>query len=308
MAGVADAAFRQIAIELGAGFTYTEMASAKGMKYGSKKTRELISPASNEDAFGVQVFGSEPDIIAECIKTLFETYPDKIALFDINMGCPAPKITGNGEGSALMKDMPLASKIIKAAVGASPLPVTVKFRKGWDEKSVNAVEFAKMVQDSGASAVTVHGRTRQQFYSGKSDIRIIAEVKKAVQIPVIGNGDIFSAYDALHMFEATGCDAVMVARGALGNPFIFQDINAKLSGKEIPPVSPEEKAAMLYRQASLCISYKNERLAMLQMRKHAAWYFKNIKGASKIREAAVRIKTLDDLKNLIKSVFPDISI
>jgi tRNA-dihydrouridine synthase B len=309
MAGVTDSAFRQIAVELGAGFTYTEMASANGIKYGSKKTQEIISPAPDEDFFGVQLFGSDPETISRSLETVFSEYPDRISVFDINMGCPTPKITGNGEGCALMNDMPLASSIIKAAVKISPVPVTVKFRGGWDEKNINAVEFALMAQDSGASAVTVHGRTRQQFYSGRSDITLIEKVKKAVNIPVIGNGDIFCAGDAAYMFEKTGCDGVMVARGALGNPFIFREINLLLkTGEEIKPASPEEKAEMLFRQAHLTLINKGERLAMLQIRKHAIWYFKGLKNAARIREATARLESLKDLKNIIMSVFPEISL
>lgn len=303
MAGVTDAAFRRIAIEMGAGFTYTEMTSALGLKYGSKKTKELLSPAQNEEKFGVQLFGSDPAAIARSIELIYEAYPERIALFDINMGCPAPKITGNGEGCALMNDLPLAQKIISSAVYASKLPVTIKFRKGWDENSINAVEFAKMAQGAGAAAVTVHGRTRRQFYGGKSDSGIIASVKNAVSIPVIGSGDIFSAKDAKAMFDGTGCDAVMVARGALGNPFLFREINALLvTGEAGQPASPEERAATLLRQARLAVAAKGERQAMLQIRKHAAWYLKGVKNAAKVREAAVRINTLSELEALLDGV------
>ncbi len=303
MAGVTDSAFRHIAIEMGAGFTYTEMTSALGLKYGSKKTKELLSPAPDEDKFGVQLFGSEPAAIAQSIELIYEAYPERTALFDINMGCPAPKITGNGEGCALMNDLPLAQKIISSAVCTSRLPVTVKFRKGWDENSINAVEFAKMAQDAGAAAVTVHGRTRAQFYGGKSDSGIIASVKRAVSIPVIGSGDIFSAKDAKAMFDDTGCDAVMVARGALGNPFLFREINALLeTGEAAELASPEERAQTLLRQARLAITAKSERQAMLQIRKHAAWYLKGVKNAAKVREAAVRVKTLSELESLVDGV------
>jgi nifR3 family TIM-barrel protein len=308
MAGITDAAFRQIAIEQGAGFTYTEMASAAGLKYGSRKTKQIISPAPNEEKVGVQLFGSSAQTITESIEALYEELPGRIALFDINMGCPAPKITGNGEGCALMNDMPLASKLIEAAVKTSKVPVTVKFRKGWDDRNVNAVEFARMAQDSGAFAVAVHGRTRSQFYSGKSDTGIIAQVKNAVHIPVIASGDIFSANDAKNMFETTGCDAVMVARGSLGNPFIFSEINALLSvGETLAPASPEERARMLLRQARLTIAAKGEHLAMLQIRKHAAWYLKGVKGAASVREAAVRLGTFLELAELINGIFPGIA-
>ncbi|MGI5849388.1 MAG: tRNA dihydrouridine synthase DusB [Christensenellales bacterium] len=304
MAGVTDAAFRQLAIEQGAGLTYTEMVSAKGLKYGSSKTSLLTDPAPNENVFGVQLFSSDTEAVTQSIEWLFGKYPDRILLFDINMGCPAPKITANGEGCALMNDMPLASKIIRAAVKASKLPVTVKFRKGWDESSINAVDFARMAEDSGASAVTVHGRTRQQFYKGKSDNQIIEKVKKAICIPVVGNGDIFSAKDAVTMFENTGCDAIMVARGALGNPFLFREILYLMAtGREPAKATSEEKAAALFRQAKLCIEAKGERIAMRQIRKHAAWYLKGMQNATKLREAAVRLETLKDLKKLLNNSF-----
>ena len=303
MAGITDTAFRQVCIEQGAHFTYTEMISAKGLKYGSAKTASLISFAANEKSLGVQLFASDIAALQKSIEMLCVAYENRIALFDINMGCPAPKITANGEGCALMKNPALAEKLIKAAVAASPIPVTVKFRKGWDEQSVNAVSFAKMAEQAGASAVAVHGRTREQFYSGRADMRIIQQVKEAVRIPVIGNGDIFGAQDAANMLQKTGCDAVMVARGALGNPFIFHDIRRFLdSGKLQPVVTHKQKANMLLRQAKLCCEYKGEAMAMRQMRKHAAWYLKAMPGASKLREKAVRLSTLNDLQRLIESL------
>ncbi len=302
MAGVTDAAFRHIAIEQGADFTYTEMVSAKGLKYGSAKTASLLAFAENEKEFGVQLFASDVDALKSSIEVLLERYSERIALFDINMGCPAPKITSNGEGSALMKDPQLASRLIKAAATISSKPITVKFRKGWDETSVNAVEFARMAEQSGASAVAVHGRTRQQFYSGKADLAIITRVKESVSIPVIGNGDINSAQDALNMMDLTGCDAVMVARGALGNPFIFREIKSlMLSGTESKPATPQEKMAALLKQADLACAAKGERNAMRQIRKHAAWYFKGMRGAAKLREAAVHVNTLEDLYALARS-------
>lgn len=307
MAGVTDAAFRQIAIEQGAGFTYTEMVSAKGLHFKSTKTASLLTPAANEDIFGVQLFASDTDALASSINRLSGEYTGRITLFDINMGCPAPKITGNGEGCALMKNMPLAEKVIRSAVRASAIPVTVKFRKGWDESHINAVEFAKMAEGAGASAVAVHGRTRAQFYSGRSDNDIIAAVKRAVRIPVIGNGDIFCAQDAAAMFDQTGCDAVMVARGAQGNPFIFREILHLMStGQTLPPAAPEEKAQTLMRQAVISAKQKGEKLAMRRIRKHAAWYFKGMPHAAKMREAAVRVETLADLERLICEALPQI--
>ena len=308
MAGVTDKAFRQIAIEYGAGLTYTEMVSAKGLDYGNRRTAQLINPADNEDFFGVQLFASEPEPLRSSIEALQNSYP-AISVFDINMGCPAPKITKNGEGSALMKEPEKAAALISAAANVSRVPVTVKFRKGWDERSINAVEFAKMAQDCGAAAVTVHGRTRDQFYSGHSDNAIIAAVKQAVSIPVIGNGDIFCAQDALDMFEETGCDAVMVARGAQGNPFIFREILHLLeTGLQAAPPTNEEKALTLLRQAKLTIDEKGEYLAMRQLRKHAAWYLKGVKNASRARDAAVKMRNIEDLKQLLSVVYDDIDI
>jgi len=304
MAGVTDAAFRQIAIEQGAGFTYTEMVSAKGLEYGSDRTASLLCPAQNEDIFGVQLFASDPDAIASSIKQLCEAFPARLRVIDLNMGCPAPKITGGLQGSALMKDLPLAERIIRAAVKASPLPISVKFRKGWDDASVNAVEFARMAQDAGAAALTVHGRTRQQFYSGKADWDIIAQVKQAVSVPVTGNGDVFRAQDALDMLTQTGCDAVMVGRGSLGNPFIFREIlHLQATGKVLPPATPQERMKALLRQAQIAADAKGEYIAMRQMRKHAAWYFKGFAGAGKLREAAVRLETLNDLVRLTEAFF-----
>lgn len=303
MAGVTDAAFRHIAIEQGADFTYTEMVSAKGLKYGSVKTASLLAIAENEKQIGVQLFASDIDALTSSIETLLEQCADRIALFDINMGCPAPKITSNGEGSALMKSPELASRLIKAAVKISSKPVTVKFRKGWDETSINAVDFARMAEQSGAAAVAVHGRTRQQFYSGKADLDIIAKVKRSVSIPVIGNGDIYCAQDALNMMNITGCDNVMVARGALGNPFIFREIKSLMqNGTALAPATPQEKTAALLKQARLACAAKGERNAMRQIRKHAAWYFKGMQGAAKLREAAVHLNTLDDLRALVRSI------
>ncbi len=303
MAGVTDAAFRHIAIEQGASLTYTEMVSAKGLKYGNAKTASLLSFADNERIVGIQLFASDTDALKASIESLQERDFDRIALFDINMGCPAPKITSNGEGCALMKTPKLASALIKAAVSVSKKPVTVKFRKGWDESDVNAADFARMAEQSGAAAVTVHGRTRSQFYCGHADLGIIAEVKRSVRIPVTGNGDIFRARDALQMAEATGCDAVMVARGALGNPFLFREIKHLLAyGKEMEPASWQEKLNALKKQAQLACAEKSERIAMKQIRKHAAWYFKGMSGAARLREAAVRLNTLQDLYALIASL------
>ena len=300
MAGITDAAFRHIAIEQGAGLTFTEMVSAKGLEYGSQKSASLLSPAENEHLFGVQLFASDPEAIIFCVNQLNDAFPGRLCVIDINMGCPAPKITSGAQGCALMKDLPLANRIIRAAVKESKLPVTVKFRKGWDDTLVNAVEFAKMAQDAGAAALTVHGRTRAQFYSGHADWDIIAQVKRAVTIPVTGNGDIFCADDAVKLFEQTGCDAVMVARGALGNPFLFREILHLIqTGGHLAPAPADIRMETLMRQARMAVSAKGEHIAMRQMRKHTAWYFKGFSGAAKLRDAAVRLETLSDLESLI---------
>jgi tRNA-dihydrouridine synthase B len=302
MAGYTDAALRYLCVEQGAALTYTEMVSAMGLRYGSEKTKSLISCAENENRLGVQLFAAQPDALADSICRIQDAYGERIAVFDINMGCPAPKITGGGQGCVLMTDMPRAARLIEAAVKMSRLPVTVKFRKGWDDASVNAVEFARMAEQSGAAAVTVHGRTRAQFYSGRSDLSIIKQVKEAVSIPVIGNGDIFHAEDAANMLKVTGCDAVMVARGALGNPFIFREINHLLrTGEALPPATFEEKSRALLRQAQLSCAEKGEALTMRQMRKHAVWYLKGLRGAARLREAAVRLNTLKDLEDLLET-------
>jgi nifR3 family TIM-barrel protein len=301
MAGYTDAAFRHLCIEQGAGLTYTEMVSAQGLQYGSAKTAELLAFADNEHQLGVQLFASRPDALSSSIRVLEDLYGSRIALFDINMGCPAPKITSGGQGCALMKDLPLASRLIEAAASVSHASVTVKFRKGWDDASVNAVAFAQMAEQSGAAAVAVHGRTRAQFYSGRSDWQVIAQVKAAVRIPVIGNGDIFTSQDAAEMRRVTGCDAVMAARGALGNPFLFREIKSLFeTGTLLPPASFEEKAQALLRQAQLGCAAKGEKTAMRQIRKHAVWYLKGFTGAARLREAAVRLNTCHELKILLE--------
>ena len=231
MAGVTDLAFREICRAMGADFSYTEMVSAKGLYYGSERTASLLAASPLERPYGVQLFGAEPEIVAGMAKRLADEAHPGLALIDLNMGCPARKITGNGEGSALMLDLPRAARIIESAAKSSSLPITVKFRKGFDAAHINAVAFARMAEESGAAMLTVHGRTREQMYSGKADWDIIAAVKTAVSIPVIGNGDVFSGQDALALRAHTGCDGIMVARGAEGNPFIFREIHAALAGK-----------------------------------------------------------------------------
>lgn len=296
MAGVADRAFREICRGFGACYTVGEMASAKGMHYSDKKTKALLEIGEKERPAAVQIFGDEPPLIAEAVKKAMEFSPDAI---DLNMGCPAPKIAGNGGGSALMKNPLLAGRICEAAVKASPVPVTVKFRKGWDQEHVNAVEFARMLEGSGASALTIHGRTREQFYAPPVDLDIIAAVKAAVSIPVIGNGDCSNLQSVIHMYEYTKCDLVMIGRGALGNPWIFQQIDAYFArGEILPAPSLEERMAVMVRQMELACRYKAEGQAMREARKHAAWYIKGIRGAAGFRKESGTLSTLEDAKRL----------
>lgn len=296
MAGVADRAFREICRGFGACYTVGEMASAKGMHYSDKKTKALLEIGEKERPAAVQIFGDEPPLIAEAVKKAMEFSPDAI---DLNMGCPAPKIAGNGGGSALMKNPLLAGHICEAAVKASPVPVTVKFRKGWDQEHVNAVEFARMLEGSGASALTIHGRTREQFYAPPVDLDIIAAVKAAVSIPVIGNGDCNNLQSVIHMYEYTKCDLVMIGRGALGNPWIFQQIDAYFArGEILPAPSLEERMAVMVRQMELACRYKAEGQAMREARKHAAWYIKGIRGAAGFRKESGTLSTLEDAKRL----------
>jgi len=299
MAGVTDMPFRILCKEQGCGLVYTEMASAKGMHYNSEKSFKLTEIDSREKPAAIQIFGSDPGIMAEIAQKLNET---DAAIIDINMGCPTPKITKNGEGSALMLNTRLAGEIIKAVVNASAKPVTVKMRKGWDEDSVNAVELAKIAEENGASAVAVHGRTRNQFYSGKADWEIIRKVKESVSIPVIGNGDIFEPRDAKAMFEYTGCDAVMVGRGAQGNPWIFKRILHYLEkGEILPEPSPCEKINTIMRHMDMLISLKGERMGVLEMRKHIAWYIKGMRNSTSIREQVFKLTSPDQIKALLSN-------
>lgn len=302
LAGVTDVSFRRLCAMQGAGLTYTEMISAKGIKYGSKRTRELVAISKEEGKAGVQLFGSEPDIIADTVKELEGDMGDKIALFDINMGCPAPKIVNNGEGCALMKNARLAGKVISAVKKATQKPVTVKFRKGFDPTIQNALDFAVIAEDNGADAVTIHGRLRSQYYEGKADWDIIAKVKQKLSIPVIGNGDIFGAKSAKAMLEYTGCDGIMVARGALGNPFIFREILTYFETGEIKQATAQERLDALKQHAAHACEQKPESVAIKEMRKHAAWYTKGLHGAREMRTQLVRINTLAELLELIGEI------
>lgn len=297
MAGVTDGTFRQICRKYGAGMVYSEMISAKGLHYKDKKTKELMTIAKAERPCAIQIFGSEPDIMAEVIPQVMEFEPE---IIDINMGCPTPKIVNNGDGSALLKQPELIGRIVNAVAKVSPVPVTVKIRKGWDDDCINAVEVAKIIEANGAAAVAVHGRTRKAFYSGKADWDIIRKVKEAVKIPVIGNGDIWHAQDAKNMIDYTGCDAVMVARGAEGNPFIFRQIKELLyEGKSDYEPTPAQKLAQALEHVKMLVDNKGENCGVREARKHIAWYIKGLPGASRLKS---EIFTISDFATMSQAL------
>lgn len=297
MAGVTDLPFRVLCREQGAGCVVTEMVSAKAVLYNNKNTRELLQIDPTERPAAVQLFGSEPDIMAEIAARLEEGPYDYI---DVNMGCPVPKIVNNGEGSALMKNPERAKEVLTAMVKAVKKPVTVKFRKGFNDLSVNAVEFAKMAESCGVAAVAVHGRTREQYYSGKADWDIIRQVKEAVRIPVIGNGDIFTPEDAGRMLKETGCDGIMVARGAKGNPWLFGRINHYLdTGEVLPGPSMAEIKAMILRHGRMLVQFKGEGVAMREMRGHMAWYTKGMPHSATLRNEINQVETLEGFVELL---------
>lgn len=296
MAGVTDLPFRLMCKKYGADIVYSEMISSRGMHYSDRKTGELTLTHPDEEPLIVQIFGNEPEFLAESAVKLVES---GVKYLDINMGCPTPKITSNGDGSALMREPEKVTKAVSAVVKAVNIPVSVKIRSGWDDKSINAVEIAKRVEDAGAHALAVHGRTRMQFYTGKSDRNIIKAVKDAVKIPVIGNGDILSGEDAVSMLKETGCDSVMVGRGSEGNPFIFREIKEVLEGKEKTLVTFKEKMETCLSQIELMVKFKGEEIGILESRKHIAWYFKGLRGSAQMKEKAFRAKTLDEVKELI---------
>lgn len=296
MAGVSDLPFRLLCHEAGAGLTCMEMISAKAIYYRNKATDEMMAIDPDEGMVSLQLFGSDPDIMGAMARKI-EDRP--FSILDINMGCPVPKVVNNGEGSALMKNPALAGKIIRSVSSAVSKPVTVKIRKGFDDDHVNAVEMAKVAEENGAAAIAVHARTRMQYYSGKADWDIIRQVKEAVTIPVIGNGDVDSYESACRMLDETGCDGVMIGRAAQGNPWIFAELVAKSEGREWNKPTREEVARMILRHAAMLIDCKGEYIGSREMRKHAAWYTKGYKGSSQFRGKLNEAESLEDLKRLM---------
>jgi tRNA-dihydrouridine synthase B len=301
MAGVTDMPFRILCKEQGCGLVYTEMVSAKGIHYNDERSNKLAEVNEAEKPASVQIFGTEPAVMAEIAEKLNQSDAD---IIDINMGCPTPKITKNGEGSALMLNPNLAGKIISAVSKATNKPVTVKIRKGWDESNVNAVEIAKIAEDNGAKAIAIHGRTREQFYSGISDWDIISSVKEAVSIPVIGNGDVFSPEDAREMLIKTNCDAVMIGRGAQGNPWVFKRVLHYLdTGELLPLPSRDDKLKMIIRHMDMLIDQKGEQGGVREMRKHIAWYIKGMRNSTYVKQEVFRLASRDEIVQVLEHFF-----
>ncbi|QQY79470.1 tRNA-U20-dihydrouridine synthase [Keratinibaculum paraultunense] len=298
MAGVTDRAYRIICKEMGAGLVFTEMVSSKGLYYEDEKTKELTSIAEKERPVAIQIFGSDPSIMSEVVKKYINPRDD-IDILDINMGCPAPKIVKNGDGAALLKNPSLIKKILKEVVKVSTKPVTIKIRIGWDINNINGMEIAKMAEAEGVSAITVHGRTRDMFYSGKANWEYIGKIKNYVNIPVIGNGDIFEPIDAINMMEYTGCDGVAIGRGAMGNPWIFKRINLLLKGKDDVNPSDIDRINMAIKHLDMVCDVKGEKIGVREMRKHIAWYLKGMRNSNKIKNTINTVETKQETEKIL---------
>lgn len=300
MAGITDLAFRKVCKDNNCGLVETEMVSAKAVYYNDEKTMKMLNMEGEKRPVSIQIFGNDPEVMIAATKIL----DGKSELLDINMGCPAPKVVKNGDGSKLLLDLDLVEKIVKSVVSVSKVPVTVKMRTGWDENTIVAEEAAKIIEKSGASAITIHGRTRSEFYSGKANLDLIKRVKEAVNIPVIGNGDVIDGISAKEMFEKTGVDGIMIGRGTLGNPWIFKHIIHYLeTGENLPSESNEEKLATIIKHFNLLLEEKGEYTAVREIRKHAAWYVKNMKDASKFKCEVNKIEKAEDFIKAVKEFF-----
>lgn len=305
MAGVTDLAFRRLCREMGAGYSCTELVSAKALCYQDKKSRTLLKMAPNEHPAAAQIFGSDVTCMAEAAQIAAEVSAAEI--IDINMGCPVGKVVANGDGSALMKDPEKAARIAEAVVKASPVPVTVKMRRGWDKGSINAVPLAKMLEQAGVAAICVHGRTRAQMYAGQADWTTIREVKEAVSIPVMANGDVFTAQDAVRILQFTGADMAVIGRGAFGNPWLFTQAEAALRGEDIPPLPPlAERIDTAMRQMAWAVEDKGEHIAMLEARKQFCWYLKGVSHANYYKEQIVQVERWEQLKEIARGIQRDL--